>query len=104
MVPFFLHNSAGRDFTFLNTSLMFVPGDTIGSPARCISIFILDDDFVEANEMFEVVVSSNSILEITGATSVPVTINEDPTDCKHISIKISQELIATSWLLRFLRH
>jgi hypothetical protein len=27
-------------------------------------------------------VSSNSILQITGATSVPVTINEDPTDCE----------------------
>ena len=77
--------SADRDFVFLNTSLMFLPGDTVGSPARCIIISILNDDIVEATEMFNVAISSNSILQITGATSIPVTINEDPTDCEPIA-------------------
>ena len=61
---------------------MFQPGDTVGSPPRCVNISILNDDAVEANETFDVVVSSNSILQVTGATSVPVTINEDPADCE----------------------
>jgi hypothetical protein len=62
---------------------VFLPGDAIGSPARCVNISIMDDVVVEATETFDVVVSSNSILQITGATeSVPVTINEDPTDCE----------------------
>jgi hypothetical protein len=74
--------SAGRDFSSLNTSLVFLPGDTIGSPARCVNISILNDDVVEATETFDVVVSSNSILQVTGATSVTVTINEDPADCE----------------------
>ena len=74
--------SAGRDFLSLNMSLVFLPGDTVGSPPRCVNISILNDDAVEANETFDVVVSSNSILQVTGATSVPVTINEDPTDCE----------------------
>ena len=74
--------SAGHDFLSLNTSLVFLPGDTVGSPPRCVNISILNDDAVEANETFDVVVSSNSILQITGETSVPVTINDDPTDCE----------------------
>ena len=74
--------SAGRDFLFLNTSLMFLPGDTVGSPARCVNISILNDDIVEATETFNVVVSSSSILQVNGTTSIPVTINEDPTDCE----------------------
>jgi hypothetical protein len=74
--------SAESDFSSLNTSLVFLPGDTVGSPARCVNISILNDDVVEANETFDVVVSSDSILQVTGATSVPVTINEDPTDCE----------------------
>ena len=76
--------SAGRDFLFLNTSLVFLPGDTVGSPARCVNISILNDDIVEATETFDAVVSSNSILQVTGASSVPVTINEDPTDCESL--------------------
>ena len=63
---------------------MFLPGDTVGSPPRCVNISILDDDIVEATETFNVIVSSNSILQITGATSVSVTINEDPTDCESL--------------------
>lgn len=61
---------------------MFLPEDTVGSPARCINISILNDDIVEATETFDVVVSSNSILQINGTMSIPVTINEDPADCK----------------------
>ena len=74
--------SAGRDFVFVNTSLTFSPGDTVGSPARCVNITILNDEVVEAAETFDVVVSSNSILQINGTTSITVTINEDPTDCE----------------------
>ena len=59
---------------------MFQPGDTVGSPPRCVNLSILNDDAVEANETFDIVVSSNSILQVTVATSVPVTINEDPAD------------------------
>ena len=61
---------------------MFLPGDTVGSPARCINISILNDDIVEATETFDVVLSSDSILQVTGATSVPITIYEDPIDCE----------------------
>ena len=74
--------SAGRDFIFVNTSLTFFPEDTVGSPVRCVSITILNDEVVEAAETFDVVVSSNSILQINGTTSITVTINEDPTDCE----------------------
>ena len=64
---------------------MFLDGDTVGSPARCIDISILNDNIVEANETFDVVLSSNGILQIMGATSIPVTIYEDPTDCKPLT-------------------
>ena len=88
----FLH-SAEHDFSSLNTSLVFLPGDTVGSPARCVNISILNDDIVEETETFDVVISSNGILQITGATSVPVTIHEDPTDCEslwpHLHVQVS---------------
>ena len=74
--------SADRDFVFVNTSLTFFPGDTVGNPVRCVNITILNDEAVEAPETFNVVVSSNSILQINGTTSIIVTINEDPTDCE----------------------
>lgn len=70
----------------MNTSLTFLPGDSVGSPARCVNISILNDDTVEANETFTVVLSSSSILQVTGATSVAVTIYDDPHDCESHSI------------------
>ena len=72
---------------------MFLPGETIGSPARCVNISILNDDIVEAIEMFDVVISSNSILQVTGATSVPITINEDPTDCEPLCYSLKLYII-----------
>jgi hypothetical protein len=93
---------AGRDFVFLNTSLVFLSGDTVGSPARCVNISIMNDDVVEATEMFDVVVSSNSILQITGATSVPVTINEDTTDCKLLLLIKKKNQIQHLYLLDIL--
>lgn len=74
--------TAGRDFSFLNTTLTFLRGESIKSAARCVNISILNDDVVEANETFDVVLSSSSLLQITGATSIPVTVYEDPTDCE----------------------
>ena len=74
--------TAGRDYSFLNTTLTFIHGESVGSAARCINISILNDDVVEANETFDVVLSSSSLLQITGVTSTPVTVYEDPTDCE----------------------
>jgi hypothetical protein len=72
---------------------VFLPGDTVGSPARCVNISILNDEIVEATEMFDVVFSSDSILQIIGATSVPVTINEDPTDCEPLCYSLKKERV-----------
>ena len=66
----------------MNKTLTFLRGESVGSAARCVNISILDDDVVEANETFDVVLSSSSLLQITGGTSIPVTIYEDPNDCE----------------------
>lgn len=63
-------------------SLTFTPGDTIGSSPRCVTITILDDEVVEANEVFAVVLSSSSVIQTFGIISANVTIYEDLSDCE----------------------
>ena len=77
-----LHFSAGRDFTLLNTTLTFLSGETIGNSLHCADITILNDEAVEADETFTVVLSSSTIIQIVGTTSINITIYEDISDCK----------------------
>lgn len=84
----FFFYAAGRDFSFLNTTLTFLRGESaqsVKSAARCVNIAILNDNVVEGNETFDVVISSSSLLQITGETSIPVTVYEDPTDCESVT-------------------
>ena len=78
--PFYI--PVDSDFLSLSTSLTFSPGDTIGSSPICVTIIILDDEVVEANEVFAVVLSSSSVIQTFGITSVNFTIYEDSSDCK----------------------
>lgn len=73
---------AGSDFSLLNTTLTFLPGETIGNAIHCADITILDDVAVEADEIFTVVLFSSSVIQIIGATSIDITIHEDTSDCK----------------------
>lgn len=79
-------SSADSDYSSLRVSLTFFPGDTIGSPPRCVSIAILDDEIVEAEETFAVVLSSNSEIQIiNNVMSTHVTIYEDSSDCESLT-------------------
>ena len=73
--------SANRDFSPVNTPVIFLPGDSTGNN-RCVNITILDDEIVEENEDFKVVLSSTSDIQVFGITSANVTIIEDPFDSK----------------------
>ena len=61
--------------------MIFLSGDTTDSQ-RCVNITILDDEIVEDNEEFKVVLSSTSDIQVFGITSANVTIIEDPSDSK----------------------
>ena len=74
--------SAGSDFSLLNTTLTFLSGETIGNSLHCADITILNDEAVEADETFTVVLSSSTIIQIVGTTSINITIYEDISDCK----------------------
>ena len=74
--------SAGSDFGTLNTTLSFLPGETVGSSDHCANISIINDEAVEAEETFTVVLFSSSIIQIYGRTSIDITIYEDMSDCK----------------------
>ena len=76
----FISFSGNRDYSSLTMSLTFLPGDTIGSPPRCVEINILDDDIVENEEEFTVTVSSGSVIQAINVTSINVTIYEDTSD------------------------
>ena len=69
-------------------SLTFEPGETVGSPLKCITINILEDDIVEAVEEFSVTISSGSVIQAVNVTSINVTIYEDLLDCKQHYKKI----------------
>ena len=91
---------ANRDFASVSMSLTFEPGETIGSPPKCITINILDDDIVEAVEEFSVTISSGSVIQALNVTSINVTIYEDPLDCKlHYKININFEFWSESNLI-----
>ena len=66
---------------------MFLPGDTIGSPPRCVDINIIDDDIVENEEEFTVSISSGSVIQAINVTSINVTIYEDTSDGMHIEVR-----------------
>ena len=73
--------SANEDFSNEVLSLTFFPGDSVGSPPRCISISILDDVIVESEEQYSVYLSSNSqALQTINTTAVNITIYDDPSD------------------------
>ena len=74
--------SAGSDFDILNATLSFLPGETVGSSNHCVNISIINDETVEADETFTVVLFSSSIIQIFGRTSIDITIHEDMSDCK----------------------
>ena len=74
--------SGNQDFSTLSMSLTFLPGDTIGSPPRCIDINILDDDVVENEEEFTVTLTSSTVIQAINVTSINVTIYEDTSDGK----------------------
>ena len=72
--------SGNQDYSTLSTSLTFLPGDTIGSPPRCVEINILDDDIVENEEEFTISMSSGSVIQAINVTIIDVTIYEDSSD------------------------
>ena len=77
---FMLDFSANDDYVSLGTSLTFLPGETVGSSPACVRITILNDDIVENEEMFSVILSSSSIIQPINITSINVTIYEDSSD------------------------
>ena len=74
--------SGNQDYSSLSMSLTFLPGDTIGSPPRCVDINILDDDIVENEEEFTVTLTSSTVIQAVNVTSINVTIYEDTSDGK----------------------
>lgn len=85
--------SGNHDYSSLSTSLTFLPGDTVGSAPRCVTINILDDNVVENEEEFTVALSSSSVIQPTNTTAINVTIYEDPSDCKSIGIVQNSYLV-----------
>ena len=77
--------SGNQDYSTINTSLTFVPGDTIGSLPHCVEINILDDDIVENEEDFTISIFSGSVIQAINVTSINVTIYEDSSDGTYVN-------------------
>ena len=78
---FFLFNSAPNDYSLVTmmNSVTFSSGSTMGN-FECIEINIVEDQRLEADEVFDLTISSsNANVMINGATTT-VTIEDN--DCK----------------------
>ena len=66
-------------------SIEFLPGDFSGVH-RCTNLTLINDDIVEYNEVFEVILKENSSrLEVNyERNTTEITILEDEDDCKSI--------------------
>ncbi len=82
--------SADSDFTSLSQSLTFASGETVGT-SRCLSINILDDEIVEADETFHVILSFTGAVQAIGNTTANITIYPD-SDCKLIVYKYTERV------------
>ena len=68
-------------------SIEFLPGDFSGVH-RCTNLTLLDDNIVEYNEVFEIILKENSTrLEVNHErNTTEITILEDEDDCKPKSL------------------
>lgn len=75
-----------EDYLDFDMNITFISGqNATGDNQQCVYIPILNDDILECNETFELLISptaeDESIVNIT-AQLITVTIEEDANDCK----------------------
>ncbi len=75
-----------RDITSIRQSLRFFPGETIGV-SRCLSVTILDDNAVEADETCYLTISSTGAVQAIVNTTANITIYPD-SDCKFLFVVV----------------
>lgn len=65
----------GSDFTIIDETVTFLPGDHVGS-SRCVNIMINDDTEEEGDESFRVIITS-SLAEVTSDAITTTIIDDD---------------------------
>ena len=83
--------TVNEDYLDVEMNITFVSGQNAsGDNQQCFFVPILDDDILECNETFDVLVSpiteDENIVNIT-AQLITVTIEEDPNDCMFTSVQ-----------------
>lgn len=93
----------------MDVNITFTSGQNAsGDNQQCFSITILNDDLLECNETFDVVISAvpddNDVVNITEQV-ITVTIGEDPNDCKFedfcLPYKIVTECLANMLICKY---
>ena len=83
-----------EDYLKFEMNITFVSGqNSTGDNEQCFNIILLDDNILEGNETFDILIrpspEDEDIVNITGGI-ITVTIEEDPTDSKHgLNIAVS---------------
>ena len=80
----------GEDYVSVDMNITFTSGQNAsGDNQQCFSVTILNDDLLECNETFDIIISAVSededVVNVTGQV-ITVTIEEDPNDCKFDTI------------------
>ncbi len=76
--PYFLHPAfASSDYAIISSVLIFISGST-DNATRCVDISILEDNALEGNQTFTVVVATSDpdVMFQTSMTSVTITDND----------------------------
>lgn len=84
--PSFCVATVNEDYPEFEMNITFVSGqNSTGDNQQCFYIVILDDNVLEYNETFDILIrpspEDEDIVNITGGI-ITVTIDEDPTDSK----------------------
>ena len=66
--------TAPADYSLVNTSVTFPSGSTAGGPPQCIDLSIVNDDSVEYDEEFAIMLSPMNEFIIINGDTVTVTI------------------------------
>ena len=99
----------GEDYIGVDMNITFTSGQNAsGDNQQCFSITILNDDLLECNETFDVVISAvpddNNVVNITEQV-ITVTVGEDPNDCKFedfcLPYKIVTECLANMLICKY---
>lgn len=82
--------TVNEDYLELETNITFISGqNSTGDNQQCFYVVLLDDNVLEGNETFDIQIrpspQDEDIVNITGGI-ITVTIEEDPTDSKWITL------------------